>query len=504
MRVGVISAFADYHRKGEPQRGVLQPQIGPLIAALLPAEVEVEVVNDTWEDPPWGREFDLLFLSGLHSDFDRARQISHYWRRRGAKTVFGGTLASTYPEVCQAFFDTIVVGDPESTVPAVYRDFVTGDLQRRYSAGPYDPAATPTPRFDLLAGRQVVPLSVEASRGCPFTCEFCALTGQGMRFEGRRGESVVRDIRRGREMVRGLVPNVKRRMVVFSDNNIGGNPAQLRRLARELEPLGIWYGAAITFNVLRDDDMVETLSNSGCRVLFLGLESFSRDALADMNKGQNAVEETRGVMNRCRDRGILVVSGLMVSPTVDDCRYIESIPRRLRECGLHVPSFLCFETPFPGTPYFHRLAAEEPPALLPNALLRDFSGYTMTVRPKRAKMEDFLAAYVRAQEEIYSRCARARKWLCDAARFLSHGFLVAPLFDAVHLASLRHAPAETRTYVAGSDTPPPEAVPFENGDFRSEGERRRILEPMRVTDDTGRVLEMWRRSQTVYSPGRRR
>ena len=90
MRVGIISVFTDYHRRGRHHRGVLQPQIGPLVAALLPPEVEIDVVNDTWEDPDWSRDYDLVFLSALHSDFDRARQLSHYYRRRGARTVLGG------------------------------------------------------------------------------------------------------------------------------------------------------------------------------------------------------------------------------------------------------------------------------------------------------------------------------------------------------------------------------------------------------------------------------
>ena len=35
----------------------------------------------------------------MHSDFDRARQVSHYWRARGAKTVIGGAFASSYPKL---------------------------------------------------------------------------------------------------------------------------------------------------------------------------------------------------------------------------------------------------------------------------------------------------------------------------------------------------------------------------------------------------------------------
>ena len=36
MRVGIVQTFIDYHRRGIPQGGPLQPGIGPLIAALLP------------------------------------------------------------------------------------------------------------------------------------------------------------------------------------------------------------------------------------------------------------------------------------------------------------------------------------------------------------------------------------------------------------------------------------------------------------------------------------
>jgi hypothetical protein len=227
----------DYHRKGRPHRGVLQPQIGPLIAALLPNGIEVEVVNDTFTDPDWTRDYDLLFISSMHSDFDRAKQISHYWRRRGATTVYGGILASTYTRLCAPYFDAVVVGDPEDTVPRLFEDFRRGELQPVYVSSGYDPLRTPVPRFDLLANKQVVPLSMEITRGCPFTCEFCALTGWGTRHHTRPPELVIRDIRAGQRMLRGLVPSYLLHMAVFCDNNIGGNLGYLRSLCEALTPL---------------------------------------------------------------------------------------------------------------------------------------------------------------------------------------------------------------------------------------------------------------------------
>jgi len=65
MRVGIISVFTDYHRKGRHYRIGMQPQAGPLIAGLLPRDIEIEVINDAWGEPDWDRDYDLLFLSGL-------------------------------------------------------------------------------------------------------------------------------------------------------------------------------------------------------------------------------------------------------------------------------------------------------------------------------------------------------------------------------------------------------------------------------------------------------
>src|SRR6185503_5347682 len=152
MRVGIVFAYTDNRRKGRKYRGSIQPMTGILIAALLPPDIEIEVINDNSpQEVDWNRDYDLLFISSIHSDFDRARQISHYWRRRGAKTVYGGFMASTYAHLCRPFFDAIVVGDAEGCIPQIYKDFCAGELKPLYVSSAYDPLKVPVPRFDLLA-----------------------------------------------------------------------------------------------------------------------------------------------------------------------------------------------------------------------------------------------------------------------------------------------------------------------------------------------------------------
>jgi radical SAM family protein len=502
MRVGIIFVYVDFHRKGRHHRGVLQPQIGPLIAALLPADIEIDVINDTWEDPDWTKDYDLLFISSLHSDFDRARQISHYWRRRGAKTVYGGIMASTYSHLCRPFFDAVVVGDPEGCVQQVYKDFCEGTLQPIYTSSVYDATKVPVPRFELSANKQLIPIAIEATRGCPFTCEFCALTGIGTRFHIRPPELVVRDIKEAQSKLRGLVPTYKLYTAVFNDNNIGGNLSHLKRLCEAITPLRMYWGSAITFNALTDPEVVKGLSRAGCRSVFMGLESFNPEAIADMGKYQNAIDQTKRVFDQCRKNGILIISGLMINPLIDDCSYMQTIPNHLEESGLHVPSFICFECPIPGTHHFYRVASEETPAFLPNALLRDFTGYTLVTKPKREPLDVFVDGYKRLMDAAYSRKARLRKLAIELPRLLFEGFSSTALFDILLQKSTVWQPHPDRTYLAGTDVPPPEAtnVPLTEDDFESEEERRAIMEPWRVSDAEGRVLPEWRMSTKVFEP----
>ncbi len=301
-------------------------------------------------------------------------------------------------------------------------------------------------------------------------------------------------------MLQGPIQRQKRRFVLFSDNNIGGNPAHLRELCAALEKTDVLWGAAVTYNIMSDPDLVSMMSRSGCRAAFVGLESFNPATIQDMNKKQNRPHDVRRVVDQNRKAGILMLSGLLVSATMDDCRYIDRIPQRLKECGLQVPAFISFECPIPGTPYFHRLAVQDMPAFLPNALLRDFNGYALTVRPQREPLDRFVDSYVNAVERVYSASTRFAKFVADSLAFLCNGFVVPMIANGIHMASVPHRPHPDRTYLTGSDVAPLAAsnIPFEPSDFRSLEEIKAVLEPMRVTDAEGHVLPEWRNSISVF------
>jgi hypothetical protein len=207
----------------------------------------------------------------------------------------------------------------------------------------------------------------------------------------------------------------------------------------------------------------------------------------------------RAALENCRDNGILVISGLMLSPQADSLAYIRAIPRYLRESGLHVPTFICFESPIPGTPHFQRLARSSPSPFLAGALLRDFTGYTLVTTPAHAPVDAFIDAYRALIDEVYAATNRGRKLCDDLSRFLPRGRWLPAAVDIADMWGVDPKPDAARSLLAGSDSVPPESVPFDEADFSSEAERRRILEPWRVTDENGHVLDCWLRTAPIFA-----
>ena len=312
---------------------------------------------------------------------------------------------------------------------------------------------------------------------------------------------VIRDIVAGRQMLAASMPWYDRRIVGFCDNNLGGNLPYLRELCKALEPLRLqWYGAA-TFNVIANEELVRTMARSGCRSLFVGLESFNAATLADMGKHQNVIAKVRSALDHCRRHGILIISGLMVSPVADSEEDIREIPANLTRCGLHVPTFVAFESPIPGTPHFHKLGRQtEPPAFMPNVLLRDLAGYSLSVRPRSAPVDAFVAAYRDVVREVSSATRRLTKLASDVPRFLVRGHWLPAVVDAIDMMKMPFDSADVagRTYIAGTDLPPPERVPLTDADFESEAERNKVIEPWQVTDERGALLPQWQYSQPVF------
>lgn len=171
-------------------------------------------------------------------------------------------------------------------------------------------------------------LGHHSSYGCPFFCNFCAVVNM---VAGRwRAESPAR--------VEGVVRTYRNRWgvdaVEFYDNNFFTSEARTAEIAERIRPLGMaWWGEGRVDTLLRYSDATwRLMRESGLKMVFLGAESGSEEALARMDKGGTlAPGQTLELAARMKSYGVVpefsFILGNPPDPEADVRETIEFIRR---------------------------------------------------------------------------------------------------------------------------------------------------------------------------------
>lgn len=450
MRIAIISTYTHPTRLPVKERSLMQSAVPELIAALCPDDAEIELYNEKENDIPMDRHWDLVFFSYLHSYYEHTKVLSTLFRKSGMVTVAGGRHASMYPDDCSRYFDAVVTGDPEANVPRLIADFQRQKLKRLYDYVSTGPMEVKPYRYDLIDYKtNFIRLpGIEASRGCPFSCNFCVLTGKE-KYRYRNVSDVINEIKYKMSWNTNFF-GVFNDSFIFLDNNLGGSPKYLQALCEGLIPLKKIWGCSLTFNILQNDELVRLMARAGCRYIYTGLESLNPESIKAMNKGQNRLRELANVLRRTFENGILLSFGIIVGSDGDTNEYLERIPEYLHDVHCNSITYLGIVCPFPGTPFHHEVSTEN--RLLPDTISRDYDGYTLCHRPKNLHPTEVIDHYKRLSKTLsnFSSIARhywSKIWLSDMPRYKR-----SVLLSAREIISIKNpCTNDKRTMIGGRD-----------------------------------------------------
>jgi len=102
------------------------------LAALCPSHWQVEIVDENVTSLPLDPQVDLIGVCGMGAQFDRQKEILHYYRGHGYPVVVGGSYASLCPEQYAGLADWVVTGEAEYIWPDFCRDFERGHPRALY------------------------------------------------------------------------------------------------------------------------------------------------------------------------------------------------------------------------------------------------------------------------------------------------------------------------------------------------------------------------------------
>jgi len=271
----------------------------PHRAALAPKEWEVTLVDDATQDVDYDADVDVVAITIRTVTSLRGYEIAAKFRDRNIPVVMGGPHATFYTAEIAEHADAVCIGEAEEVFPAMLEDAAAGRLKKTYQAERAAPlAGLPAPRWDLLDFRKYVfyrPFVIQYSRGCPYTCDFCAerrLNGDyGYRY--RPVEEVVEDIKR-----------CGSRHIFFAASQFAGNKAHAMELMEALIPLKVRWSTLMSAHFCLDEKFIDLAKRSGMLHVNMGVESIDQKTLHAMNKDTNRVRQYGDVIRNLTRRDI--------------------------------------------------------------------------------------------------------------------------------------------------------------------------------------------------------
>jgi radical SAM superfamily enzyme YgiQ (UPF0313 family) len=337
------------------------------------------------------QKIDLVGIGAMTRMIAKAYRVADALRAAGFRVVMGGPHVTEVPDEALGraggprHADAVALGEADETWPRIVEDAARGELKDVYA--PLDAfgqdkkptlqdypqipwASLDLDQFNRIPGfvRPVMRhfkaewetfhvIPIESGRGCPYGCEFCTVTGffgDSIRF--RTDESIVEELLHLKARASGTKGRIA---VFFVDDNFAINVKRTKALLRAIiaADAQLPWVAQISANLLRDQELVDLISESGGRWIFIGMESLDPGNLASVNKSFNKPAEYAEVLDRLAKRHIYAITSFIFGLDNDKQGVAD---RTLEQIATWPPGLPVYGllTPFPATPLYDRLKKE--------------------------------------------------------------------------------------------------------------------------------------------------
>jgi len=153
-------------------------------------------------------------------------------------------------------------------------------------------------------------IPIESGRGCPYGCEFCTVDGIFRRLD----PFSVQSERGGRNAaIEGCAARQHRgKVAVFFVRRQFRHQCEAHEIAAcgTIIAAGaqLAWVAQISAKLLRDEELVDLIAESGGKWIFIGMESLDPANLANVNKSFNKPNEYRPVLERLARRHVYAIT----------------------------------------------------------------------------------------------------------------------------------------------------------------------------------------------------
>ncbi|MFO8062473.1 MAG: radical SAM protein [bacterium] len=315
-----------------------EPAVFAILKSLTPQDIETDFIDERYEEVRYSPDYDLVVFSVKTYNARNSYNISSQFRKLGVRTIAGGCHTMLNPEETGRHFDSIVLGDAESTWHSVMNDLRNSTVKSLYRSDP-DNRHFAMPDRSIYDKYRYLPMHlVESSRGCPYKCRFCSTASvSGGLIKYRDPGQIDSELKQLRNSI-----------VLFTDENIAADRKHLMTIARYAGSHNVRWIAQADISIA-DDNTLRYIARNGCRGLLIGFESMSDKMLKSYNKQTNIHKDYAEVIDKLHHYGIMVYASFIFDSDEFDALNSTSdfiLNNNPDLCGLSPL------TPFPGTPLY--------------------------------------------------------------------------------------------------------------------------------------------------------
>lgn len=369
------------------KRTAVHPLALPTVAALTPENYDIAIHDEEMAPVRFQPPPDIVGLTALTSSIKRAYAIADRFREMAVPVVMGGSHVSFNVEESLQHCDSVVIGEAEGIWPECLADFERGALKPTYKRETlYEFKTNPPPRWDLVDTENIMALGVQASRGCPYSCDFCLVRNLfGRRHRYREVDNLVAEIE-----------GLPKKQITFVDDNLTANKAFARALMERLKPLNVTWMCQASLDLCEHEDLLDAMSEAGCTSVLLGIESLNPASLRETGKRQNRIERYEAGIAALHRHGLHVVGSFIVGFDADRLDAFEHIVNFTDRTNLSL-IMLNVLTAYPGTDLFERMRRVGRMADIDPDLL---NGIHPTMRYRHISQAEMFETYFQVLERL--------------------------------------------------------------------------------------------------------